>query len=82
MAVLNSPQSTVSRHLAYLKRSCWVDIRRQGVWMYYQLSKDSCTICREILHILEKNASELPEATRDRQALATILSNKSATCPA
>jgi ArsR family transcriptional regulator len=25
MAVLRLPQSTVSRHLAYLKRSCWVD---------------------------------------------------------
>ena len=30
MAVLKLPQSTVSRHLAYLKRSCWVDIRREG----------------------------------------------------
>ena len=37
MAVLKLPQSTVSRHLAYLKRSCWVDTRRDGVWMHPDL---------------------------------------------
>jgi ArsR family transcriptional regulator, arsenate/arsenite/antimonite-responsive transcriptional repressor len=81
MAVLNLPQSTVSRHLAYLKRSCWVDIRRQGVWMYYQLSRESCAICREMLLILKHHAGTLPEATADRKALATFLKNKPASCP-
>ena len=81
MAVLNLPQSTVSRHLAYLKRSCWVDIRRQGVWMHYKLSKESCTTCREVLHILEQHANELSEAIQDREALATVMKSKSDTCP-
>lgn len=81
MAVLNSPQSTVSRHLAYLKRSCWVDIRRQGVWMYYTLSKESCTICREVLNILEQHANGLPEAIQDRKTLATIMKSTPDTCP-
>ena len=73
MAVLKLPQSTVSRHLAYLKRSCWVDTRRDGVWMHYQLSRDSCTICREILQTLQHHASTLPEAIADRQTLADCL---------
>lgn len=81
MAVLKLPQSTVSRHLAYLKRSCWVDIRRQGVWMYYQLSRESCTICLEMLSILKQHASNLPEAIEDRKTLAKFLKNKSAACP-
>ncbi len=40
MAVLELPQSTVSRHLAYLKNSGWVIGRRSGKWMYYRLNPD------------------------------------------
>ena len=80
MAVLNLPQSTVSRHLAYLKRSCWVDTRRQGVWMYYTLSRESCIICRELLRILKQHAGSLPEVTADRNAFAAFLKEKTITC--
>ncbi|WP_246125889.1 ArsR/SmtB family transcription factor [Geobacter argillaceus] len=80
MAVLKLPQSTVSRHLAYLKRSCWVDIRRQGVWMYYQLSRESCQMCRELLDILQRHVSNLPESMSDRTALAEFVKNKSPAC--
>lgn len=76
MAVLKLPQSTVSRHLAYLKRSCWVDIRRDGVWMYYSLSRESCTICREMLQTLKQHASILPEAESDRDALVAFQQSK------
>jgi len=80
MAVLNLPQSTVSRHLAYLKRSCWVDTRRQGVWMYYTLSRESCIICRELLRILKQHTGSLPEVTADRNAFAAYLKEKCVTC--
>lgn len=80
MAVLKLPQSTVSRHLAYLKRSCWVDTRREGVWMYYQLSRESCQMCRELLDTLQKNVSTLAEAVADRKALTEFLKNKSPSC--
>ncbi len=76
MAVLNLPQSTVSRHLAYLKRSCWVDTRRQGVWMYYTLSRESCTICTELLQTLKQHASNLPEAMSDRNTLVAFQQTK------
>jgi ArsR family transcriptional regulator len=76
MAVLKLPQSTVSRHLAYLKRSCWVDIRREGVWMYYSLSRESCTICKDLLMTLKQHASILPEATSDRNTLVTSQQTK------
>lgn len=76
MAVLKLPQSTVSRHLAYLKRSCWVDIRREGVWMYYSLSKESCNICKELLQTLKYHASTLPEALSDLNALVVFQQNK------
>jgi ArsR family transcriptional regulator, arsenate/arsenite/antimonite-responsive transcriptional repressor len=80
MAVLKLPQSTISRHLAYLKRSCWVDIRRQGVWMYYTLSIENCDICKEFLLILKQHASTLPEALSDRSALTAFLKDKPAGC--
>jgi ArsR family transcriptional regulator len=80
MAVLGLPQSTVSRHLAYLRRSCWVDTRRQGVWMHYTLSRESCLICQELLLILKLHASNLAEAAVDRTALAAFLEDKQAGC--
>jgi ArsR family transcriptional regulator, arsenate/arsenite/antimonite-responsive transcriptional repressor len=33
------PQPTVSRHLAYLRRVGLVDVRRDGVWMHYQVAR-------------------------------------------
>lgn len=40
MEVLCLPQSTASRHLAYLKNSNWIVSRRRGKWMYYRLHPD------------------------------------------
>jgi len=80
MAVLGLPQSTVSRHLAYLKRSCWVDTRREGVWMHYTLSRESCAICKELLQTLKRHARNLPEAASDRAALAEFLKDKPVSC--
>ena len=76
MAVLKLPQSTISRHLAYLKRSCWVDIRRDGVWMHYSLSRESCTIGKELLQTLKRHASNLSEAASDRDALVDFQQTK------
>src|SRR5262252_8942198 len=36
---LGLPQPTVSRHLAYLRRTGLVDTRRDGVWMHYQVAR-------------------------------------------
>ncbi|GAM08278.1 arsenical resistance operon repressor [Geobacter sp. OR-1] len=80
MAVLKLPQSTVSRHLAYLKRSCWVDIRREGVWMHYTLSKESCAVCNEILLTLKQHTGNLPEAISDNNSMTSLLKNKPEGC--
>jgi len=76
MAVLKLPQSTVSRHLAYLRRSCWVDSRREGLWMHYSLSLESCVTCKEILQSLKRHAADLPEAVSDRAALVVFHHDK------
>ncbi len=76
MAVLKLPQSTVSRHLAYLKRGCWVNIRREGVWMHYSLGQENCPICKEVLQTLKQHASILPEALSDRKTLVAFQQTK------
>jgi ArsR family transcriptional regulator len=54
IAALELPQSTVSRHLAYLRNSGWVLGRRQGIWMYYHLNKNEHEIIHEMLPIVKK----------------------------
>ena len=54
MSALDLPQSTVSRHLSYLKNSGWLEDRRGGIWMYYslqlQLSKAHTAILATIIN--------------------------------
>lgn len=71
MAILELPQSTVSRHLATLRHAGLVEDRRQGVWMYYRLTgKD--LLHQELLLLLERHTAGLPQAERDRNALAVF----------
>ncbi len=37
---LGAPQSTISRHLAQLRRSGVVTARRDGTWMHYRVNPD------------------------------------------
>ena len=36
---LGVSQSVISRHLAYLRNTDLLDTRREGVWIYYQITK-------------------------------------------
>ena len=47
---LRLPQPTVSRHLAYLRRTGLVEVRRQGVWMYYRLAIPPSPVIHQVLH--------------------------------
>ena len=76
MAILDLPQSTVSRHLAYLRNAGWVEDRRQGVWMYYRLVVGDAAFCREFCDLLTKQLAIVPQAERDRQALAAFRAGK------
>jgi len=38
VGVLDSPQPTVSRHLAYLRKAGLVVARKEGLWMHYRLA--------------------------------------------
>jgi len=59
MDVLQLPQSTVSRHLAYLKNAGLVDDRRCGVWMYYSIVSGGNDLRSGLLEHLRQNLSDL-----------------------
>ena len=64
---LKLPQPTVSRHLAYLRKSGLVEARRDGVWMHYQVSRSLSPVAREIVLAAIDALQQLPAATKDRQ---------------
>ncbi len=72
MAVLQLPQSTVSRHLAYLKNSGLVDDRRSGVWMYYSLVKSDEPLFNELMRFVHNALPVLEVAVADRRRLKEL----------
>lgn len=77
VAVLQLPQSTVSRHLAYLKNAGWVDDRRCGVWMYYSIVEDGSHLKQSLLHALREYLPLLEVAVADRERLAGFAKDSS-----
>jgi ArsR family transcriptional regulator, arsenate/arsenite/antimonite-responsive transcriptional repressor len=75
-AVLDEPQSKVSRHLAYLKHSGLVSSKRVGVWMHYLIKDSADKTCKEQLSFMEKNLSKLPLFDADREKLREFIKQK------
>jgi ArsR family transcriptional regulator len=75
MAVLDLPQSTVSRHLAYLRNTGLVEDRRQGVWMYYRLTTPTSEL-GDLAELLPQRLVLLESGRRDQEALRTYLASK------
>jgi len=69
MTALEQPQSTVSRHVAYLKNSGWLQDRRGGVWMYYSLRSGLSGLFVELSALLRSRCAELAECIADRERL-------------
>ena len=60
MAVLNLPQSTISRHIARLKSVGLVFDRRQGKWVYYSLLDPDKFITENLYNLLIKLKNKTP----------------------
>jgi len=77
MKVLVLPQSTASRHLAYLKNSGWITGKRKGRWMYYQLHE---LLTANTLHYsIIAYVTSFPEVQVDKKTLSKHLKQKSKT---
>jgi len=77
IAVLQLPQSTVSRHLAYLKNTGWVDDRRCGVWMYYSIVEDGSHFKKSLLKALREHLPRLELTVADRERLSEFSQHNS-----
>jgi ArsR family transcriptional regulator len=64
---LGLPQPTVSRHLAYLRRSGLVAARRDGVWMHYQVSRSLDPVIQGVVHTAVAALQQVPATTQDRK---------------
>ena len=64
---LGLPQPTVSRHLAYLRKSGLVDVRRDGVWMHYQVSRSLPPVIQRVVDESVRALQQLPATTQDRR---------------
>ena len=68
--VLGLPQSTISRHLAYMRRAGLVQSRREGKWMHYRLTEPKQPTVQAILREVLKSFHSDREMQRDRAKLA------------
>ncbi|BBP42586.1 ArsR/SmtB family transcription factor [Thiosulfativibrio zosterae] len=71
--ILEAGQSTVSRHLAYLKNAQIIDSFRQGAWMHYQLLPNALTPLN--LEVLKNTLAKLPSTQSD---LAKLIAREQA----
>src|SRR6476659_7089820 len=64
---LGLPQPTISRHLAYLRKSGLVSARRDGVWMHYQVSRSLNPVIQAVVGAAVDALQRVPGTTQDRK---------------
>ncbi len=79
MAVLQLPQSTVSRHLAHLKNAGWLSDRRAGVWIHYSLAPELGPLHRIMAATLRDILTADDTAGQDRKRLKQMGSGQCCT---
>ncbi|MFN7946594.1 MAG: metalloregulator ArsR/SmtB family transcription factor [Blastocatellia bacterium] len=67
--VLQAPQPTISRHLAYLRNAGVVVARREGKWMHYRIVEPEDPHALRIFKEVCVWLREQPEMQRDRERL-------------
>jgi ArsR family transcriptional regulator, arsenate/arsenite/antimonite-responsive transcriptional repressor len=65
VSVLQVPQPTASRHLAYLRRAGLIVNRRQGLWAYYKLAAATSSFHRSLIRCLKECFHNVPELATD-----------------
>jgi ArsR family transcriptional regulator len=76
-AVLQLPQSTVSRHLKTLADAAWVSSRRDGTSRYYTLALDERDAhTRRLWSLLREQIAATPGADQDARRLKGVLGRR------
>jgi ArsR family transcriptional regulator len=80
-AVLEEPQSKISRHLAYLKHSGLLSSMRVGVWMHYLIKESADETCKAQLAFMKRQLWELPLYRADLEKLRKVKKEKGCEAP-
>lgn len=67
--VLQAPQPTISRHLAYLRRAGVVSERREGKWMHYRIVDPPDPRAARVFHEICSWIGEEPEMRHDCESI-------------
>lgn len=78
--ILRVPQPTVSRHLAYLRRTGLVVTRKVGLWTFYALGLKQVGFQGHLRACLANCADQIPKSGVDAQA-ARRLRKSGGCCP-
>jgi ArsR family transcriptional regulator len=76
-SVLGIHQPTVSKHLGVLRRAGLVEVRRQGLWMYYRIASSAdpavAGLLRVTLNALGRDAVCLADRNKLNRRSATVV---------
>ena len=67
--ILDLPQPTVSRHLAYLRKTGLVSARKDGLWQHYSLMPGRSTFHAALLKCVEASPTVFPDLRNDLRTL-------------
>lgn len=74
--VLDVPQPTASRHLAYLRKADLVTARKEGAWQYYRLTPAKTKFRKKLLECVKAAAGESPQLAADTERLGLCSSSR------
>lgn len=80
VAVIGSPQPTISRHLAYLRKMGLILGRKEGLWNHYRLAPIQSDLHGRLLDCLPGCLALLPDLSADAHSLDQRLCDKGNCC--
>ena len=72
-ASLDVPQPTASRHLAYLRKSGLVAVRREGIWMHYRVAPQENPVVASVVKAALHALTHTDISARDERRLQIAL---------
>lgn len=69
--ILDQPQPTISRHLAYLRKAGLVADRRDGKWIHYRITAPTDPLCRRLFEDTLTTVADQEVMKRDLRSLRT-----------
>ena len=69
IAALQLPQSTISRHLSYLRKTGWVEDRKCGLWVHYSLKAHDSALFLDLRQVVQRHITKLSAPAADRKQL-------------